>query len=250
MIHLRIIFIRGILLICFSQTLAEEISALSGELFGLLGPGRFRVTGEITVPSGKNLILRPGTVLLFDGFFSLTVFGRLEAEGSSSNPIVFTSIRDQRFGGSGAEALDWNHLDIMLSASALLDNCGLLFSSDGLVCKNDKVVLRNVFVGKSGANRVAVSGRFLVPRRNGIFEYPEEESQLLKKVVSDTTAKTQIPLQKQTSEAHPAFLKWGLIGGTVLMASFGVWYFLRAPEAAEERQPALIADPPNPPDIP
>jgi hypothetical protein len=51
----------------------------------------YQVTGDLTVPAGNRLTLEPGVRLVFMGRFKLAVYGRITAQGTSANPIVFTA---------------------------------------------------------------------------------------------------------------------------------------------------------------
>jgi len=86
-----------------------------------LGDGQvYRITGTITIPAGVTLTILPGAILKFDANCSLIVQtgGTLIAEGSAAQPIVFTSIKDDTYGGDTNEdgdatrplAGDWNQI--------------------------------------------------------------------------------------------------------------------------------------------
>ena len=49
------------------------------------------ITGNITVASGKTLVIDPGVEVLFEGNYSITVRGSIRARGTAENPIVFRS---------------------------------------------------------------------------------------------------------------------------------------------------------------
>lgn len=51
----------------------------------------YTVTGNLTVPAGSRLTLEPGVRLVFMGRFKLAVYGRITAQGTAANPIVFTA---------------------------------------------------------------------------------------------------------------------------------------------------------------
>ncbi len=87
----------------------------------------------------SSLTIDPGTVLKIDGARIEARFGaNLLAEGSPSNPIIFTSLEDQRYGGGGTfdtnnvgvEAApapedlrgDWGGIYIGVGSAASLDN--------------------------------------------------------------------------------------------------------------------------------
>ena len=65
----------------------------------------YRVAGNITVASGATLTIQPGAIVKFDSGVSLTVNsgGTLNAIGTRAQPIVFTSIKDDEYGGDTNE---------------------------------------------------------------------------------------------------------------------------------------------------
>lgn len=60
----------------------------------------YRMGGTLIVPEGKTLTIDPGVVLKGEsGSDCIRVRGKLVAEGTAENPIVFTSIHDDSHGG-------------------------------------------------------------------------------------------------------------------------------------------------------
>jgi RHS repeat-associated protein len=59
------------------------------------------VSGEVAVSNGATLTIAPGTVVKFNPGAGIQVYGSstLVANGTSTNPIVFTSIKDDSAGG-------------------------------------------------------------------------------------------------------------------------------------------------------
>ncbi len=51
----------------------------------------YQVTGDLRVPAGNRLTIEPGVRLVFMGRFKLAVYGRITAQGTAQNPIVFTA---------------------------------------------------------------------------------------------------------------------------------------------------------------
>ncbi len=85
-----------------------------------LGGQVYRITGDLTVPSGVTLTIQPGAILKFDAGMSLIVEkgGKLTAQGTTAQPIVFTSINDDQYGGdtngddgeTSPSSGDWNKI--------------------------------------------------------------------------------------------------------------------------------------------
>ena len=74
----------------------------------------YRVAGDVTVANGATLTIAPGMIVKFNPNVTLFVDGKLMAAGTASQPIYFTSYRDDSAGGdtngdssSGARG-DWN----------------------------------------------------------------------------------------------------------------------------------------------
>ena len=83
------------------------------------------VNGNITVPSGSQLTIQPGTTIKFNGNYSLIANGTLSAVGTSANKIVFTSnLNPQTIG-------DWNRIEPN-NSSCILDHCIVEYAMTGL----------------------------------------------------------------------------------------------------------------------
>lgn len=59
----------------------------------------YLVSGDVTVPTGVVLTVDPGVVVKFEANAALSFGGELSAVGTASDPIVFTSAKDDSFGG-------------------------------------------------------------------------------------------------------------------------------------------------------
>ncbi|MBM3324213.1 MAG: right-handed parallel beta-helix repeat-containing protein [Calditrichaeota bacterium] len=73
------------------HALALAATRISGRLSGTLGPGVFRITGDISVDTSDTLRLMPGTIFFFAKPSLFTIRGTLIAEGQASDSIVFTT---------------------------------------------------------------------------------------------------------------------------------------------------------------
>ncbi|HQK12690.1 MAG TPA: carboxypeptidase regulatory-like domain-containing protein [Anaerolineae bacterium] len=95
------------------------------------------ITGDVTIPSGATLTIQPGAVVKFGSKLGLTVQAgaQLIARGSVAQPVVFTSIRDDAFGGdtnhdgdsTAPAAGDWRW--IYVAGQASLDHAILRYGA-------------------------------------------------------------------------------------------------------------------------
>jgi len=111
--------------------------------------GIYWVTSTVTVRDGGSLTIEPGVIVKFDPGQSLQVgastAGTLDAQGTASEPIVFTSIAhdlraDTNGDGAGTSPTpgDWNHLYFYTGGTGILDYCEIRYSGStslgGLYC--------------------------------------------------------------------------------------------------------------------
>ncbi|MBK9336205.1 MAG: hypothetical protein IPM98_06315 [Lewinellaceae bacterium] len=93
---------------------------------------------NIEVKANVNLTFQPGTIFKWIGTYSseIIIKGTLTAEGTPTEPIVFTSIKDDKYGGdtnqdgtgTQPKAGDWSYFRIdKESASATLRHCRFLY---------------------------------------------------------------------------------------------------------------------------
>ena len=86
--------------VAVSETVTVGGTLATGTTTWLCG-NLYKVTSNLTVPSGATLTLEPGVIVKFAAGKSLTVNsgGTLSAIGTRALPIVFTSIKDDANGG-------------------------------------------------------------------------------------------------------------------------------------------------------
>lgn len=214
-------------------------NSLSGNIEGALGPGTYRVTGDITVAIGSRLLLRGGTSLCFDGFYSFVVHGSLIAEGTLQNRVVFTSARDKRCGNGSAEPMDWNHLEIAADAGSVnLGNVDVLFSTDGILCAVKTSLLEGVVLEKNGINRVLLDGLELGKTPQGVFQYSAVTTAPVVKAEAS-------PIPEPDKTVRKSRRNYYLAGAVAMAAISGAClYFLM--DHKSESEPGTIPDPPPP----
>jgi RHS repeat-associated protein len=121
------------------------------------------VAALLTVNDGASLAIAPGTVVKFwpDVARSLDVYGTLTADASAGDEVIFTSLRDDDYGGdtnndgsaTTPAADDWGNVGIRIYGAATLDhavvrygrgseyndNCGMVRNEGDLVLTNSDV---------------------------------------------------------------------------------------------------------------
>ena len=111
------------------------------------------VEGTVVIPENKTLTIEPGVVIKFHGYYSentgMTVNGTLKAIGGEidDEKIVFTSYRDEEYGGSGASHGSWGQIYFSpTSAGSELENIILRygggFYDPGQDCSGDAAGIR------------------------------------------------------------------------------------------------------------
>ena len=109
-------YVRGVGIINIAATVEQKYlnRTVSGSLSGnetWYSGQVYHITGTVTVPTGVTLTIMPGAILKFDKNCSLVVNsgGTLIAEGNAAQPIIFTSIKDDAYGGDTNEDEDKTH---------------------------------------------------------------------------------------------------------------------------------------------
>ncbi len=126
-------------------------------VFGLLYAGTdheistYQIYNTLTMPRDVKLTVAPGVTVKFYANADLDINGSLDAKGTVSRPVVFTSYRDDRYGG------DLN-LDGYSSAPANGDWGSIAFSAqaDGSACVFDHAVVR--YGGSEDSGMLYTSG--------------------------------------------------------------------------------------------
>jgi hypothetical protein len=105
----RIVVVLALILSSAASTRADGRQILSGGVSGVLPFGEYVVKSAITVRQGETFTLLAGTVLYFEQFTGIEVFGELSIDGTPAAPVVLTSVSDT---GGAAQGFDWNGVDV------------------------------------------------------------------------------------------------------------------------------------------
>jgi predicted outer membrane repeat protein len=74
----------------YENRLSSPVPHLTGNLSGLIGPGRFLVGENVAVRTNDTLTLAAGTTLSFAGGTGLLVYGLLKALGTEQDSVILT----------------------------------------------------------------------------------------------------------------------------------------------------------------
>ena len=98
---------------------------VSGEQSGVWDADTVVVTGDVTV--WESLLVRPGTVVLFDGFHGIAIYkdASFVAQGTETDSIVFTVADTTGFYHYELEDGGWNGFYLLRAGHFLLDYCVL-----------------------------------------------------------------------------------------------------------------------------
>lgn len=94
--------------------------------------GRITVTGDVTVNSGVELTIEPGSMIMFNSGKEINVNGTITADGTANAPIVFT-----RSDPNSTSKSFWDRVSINGSAVYTLDHIEMYGSSYGLRIYNN-----------------------------------------------------------------------------------------------------------------
>ncbi|MBC8233343.1 carboxypeptidase regulatory-like domain-containing protein [bacterium] len=124
----------------------------------------YLIEGDITVPSGETLNIKPGVEVIFQSWYKLTVNGYLEAVGTASNLILFTAPEPGPPGpGPGwlgirfINAPDSSHLSFCIiehgraRAAAPYDRGGGIYCENSNPVISDSIIRENFVSDKGGA---------------------------------------------------------------------------------------------------
>ncbi len=120
------------------------------------------VEQDVEIPADVEVTIGPGCVFLFKPFTQLQVHGRIVVNGTSSTPVVFTSINDDQYNFQSKQPpnpFDWNGIVIHEGAGAQFRNFSLNYSVFGIRAEEEGMVLRNGVFRYNGQQNLTIDGK-------------------------------------------------------------------------------------------
>lgn len=133
------------------------------------------VEKDIVIPNGKSITIPEGIVLLFHPFTGFKVEGRLVVQGSSNQPVIFTSIYEKNFNPQSEQLpnpFDWNGIFITKDADgAFLNHFSLKYSVYGVKSQCKNIIIQNAMFQQNGQFHFTVNEQIQYVQDNIPFSY-------------------------------------------------------------------------------
>jgi len=185
-----------------------DLIALDGEIYtDLTLKNGYVIENSVYVWDDITLTIQPGTVLPATNYGAITVYGRMIAEGTEENPIVFTSLMDPEYGGSGVNgqedgwwgiSVTWigeftgNYIWVKYSSDCAFDVSGKFYLDnsrisdsfgDGItIYSNNDVTIQNSIIESSQSSGIGIGDNIVFPTfsrtadfRDGIMQPSDSE---------------------------------------------------------------------------
>lgn len=174
------------LIATFFFLLCSIYSALWGiEVNGLqtgtwsLNNSPYLVTGNIVIPENGTLIIEPGVVVKFGGYYEMKVSGTLIAKGNVGKRIIFTSIHDKEFGITAEltrlvpTPKDWQSIEFAPSSRDLskLDHCIIRYSDKVITATFANPSLMHLIIADCNASNFILNGKTFVIQTGSEQDY-------------------------------------------------------------------------------
>ena len=114
----------------YPTTVLEVSGTLNNNTVWTPYGGVYKIVNHITVDDDAILTIQPGTIIKFNSSYAFSINGTLDAQGTSQDSIVITSIKDDLHGGdtnndgnaTTPAPSDWGTINFYSGGSGLFDN--------------------------------------------------------------------------------------------------------------------------------
>lgn len=166
---------------------AASITAAQTSISGRMGDmtldsagNPYIVEKDITVPRGKTLTVKEGSVLIFKQFTGLIIQGSCRVNGTESHPVVFTSINDAAYNKTASQeaaSFDWNGITVdKKSGQVEFNHAEVRFSVFGIKSQNSKIIIRKSIFSQNGQFHFTINDKIQGVQDNQAFSFNDRES--------------------------------------------------------------------------
>lgn len=165
------------------------------------------VTGNIEVIENTNLLIEPGVVIKFAGYYRINIQGRLEAIGNVGKRIIFTSVHDKEFGTMARPTAliptnkDWAGIEFAASSKSQskLDYCIIRYCETPIKASAASPGLNHIIIADCKAKNLMINGKSVEVLDSGEQDYTPVESTLDANLLLSTMTKTTIDEPKKAA---------------------------------------------------
>jgi hypothetical protein len=123
----------------------------------------FVVSKDVIVNPNVTLTIEPEVEVKFGGNFSLTVEGRLVAEGTQDRMIAFSSNKDE------PEAGDWRTIELRGTHTSSFLYCSIEYGTNGITVESGTVNIQNSWVSLNSENGIMIANGDVEVKNNEII---------------------------------------------------------------------------------
>lgn len=146
-----------LLILAFISVSVISQTNLSGKIGGMTFEktgNPYIITENLTIPSGKKIVVKEGCIFLFKPFSGLIVEGSIEVAGNRESPVIFTSIHDSLFNSDAIQApepFDWNGITISVQARQVnFSHISLSYSVYGIKSQTTELKINSSIFSNNG----------------------------------------------------------------------------------------------------
>ena len=116
---------------------------------------QYVIYGNVNISDGYSLMLEPGIIMKFDGYYEFNVYGTLLAEGTPGDTIYFTSYKDDSVGGDTNDDADntlpspgnWENIYLNgVDMGTQMGHCRIKYARYGIQFSNSPMTIYNTIV--------------------------------------------------------------------------------------------------------